>query len=88
MAHLRLVDLEVRQQGTARAGAGVRGRGGGKITALSCHGKLARWRRSAQLHTDLFIPSASPACSALARARYLLNAAEETGRQSENNSHT
>lgn len=53
-------------------GSGRREReGGGQITALSCHSKLTRWWRSAQLHTDLFILAASPACLALARLLYL-----------------
>ncbi len=69
MAHRRPVDLEVRQRGRARR------EGVDEITALSCHSKLTRRQRSARLHTDLFIPPASPACSALARPLYLPAAA-------------
>lgn len=76
MAHWRPVDLEVKQRGRVRGG-----RGGGEITALSCHSKLTRRRRSARLHTDLFIPPASPACSALARPFYLPAAAVQPHRR-------
>lgn len=46
------VDLEVREEGEDRDGGGRRG----EITALSCRSRLPQRRRSALLHTDLFIP--------------------------------
>lgn len=56
MAHGRPVDSRAKEREDSQGG------GGGEITALSCHCKLAARRRATQQRADLFIPTA---CSSL-----------------------
>lgn len=51
MAHGRPVNLQAKEREDSQGG------GGGEITALSCHCKLAAWRRATQQRADLFIPT-------------------------------